>query len=294
MILSVTFQLQQAPIAIKLILPMTADHTFYRDLAYVFGAALAGGAIARALKQPMILGYVLGGILVGPFTPGLQISNVHEFESLAEIGVILLMYTIGLEFSFDDLLQVKWVATIGAPLGILLSVVLGLFLAWLLNWNWQQGVALGAIVSVASTMVLSRLLNDQRPLVFEDGRQQRDFVHVADVADAFLTALESDAPIWDVFNVGSGTPITISEMAATLARALGKQIAPEYLDKYRVGDVRHCFADVSKIERVLGFTPRRSFEAGMEELIAWVAQAKAPVDRSASSMAELERRKLLV
>ena len=78
---------------------MTVETTFYRDLAYVFGAAVAGGVVARLLRQPLILGYVLGGIAVGPFTPGLTVSDIHEFELLAEVGVILLMYSIGLEFS---------------------------------------------------------------------------------------------------------------------------------------------------------------------------------------------------
>src|ERR1700756_5843710 len=120
---------------------MTAETSFYRDLAYVFGAAVVGGAAARALRQPMILGYVLGGILVGPFTPGLTVKDVHEFELLAEVGVILLMYSLGLEFSFRDLLRVKWVAIVGGPLGILLSAALGVGVGSLLGWNWQQGVA---------------------------------------------------------------------------------------------------------------------------------------------------------
>src|SRR2546426_733062 len=92
---------------------MTIDTTFYRDLAYVFGAAVAGGALAKALRQPLILGYVLGGVLIGPFTPGPSVSGIKEFELLAEMGVILLMYSIGLEFSFRDLLEVKWVAILG-------------------------------------------------------------------------------------------------------------------------------------------------------------------------------------
>jgi len=80
------------------------EANFYRELAYVFGAALVGGAAAKALRQPLIVGYVLGGILIGPFTPGPTISEIHQFEILAEIGVILLMYSIGLEFSFQELL----------------------------------------------------------------------------------------------------------------------------------------------------------------------------------------------
>jgi dTDP-L-rhamnose 4-epimerase len=145
-----------------------------------------------------------------------------------------------------------------------------------------------------AAIFISRLLNDQPPLVFEDGRQQRDFVHVVDVADSFATVLESDLPVWDVFNVGSGTPITIAQMAQTLAAMLGKDIAPEFLGKYRVGDIRHCFPDISKIERVFGFKPQRTFDEGMRELISWVAAARPPVDRSQTSLAELEKRKLLV
>src|SRR5215469_17811298 len=132
---------------------MSADSLFYRDLAYVFGAAVVGGGVARMLRQPLILGYVLGGILVGPFTPGISVTDVHEFELLAEVGVILLMSSIGLEFSFRDLLRVKWVAMIGAPLGIALSIALGLGVGALFGWTWQEGVAIGAIISTASTMV---------------------------------------------------------------------------------------------------------------------------------------------
>jgi dTDP-L-rhamnose 4-epimerase len=145
-----------------------------------------------------------------------------------------------------------------------------------------------------AAIFISRLLNDQSPLVFEDGRQQRDFVHVQDVADAFSTVLESALPVWDVFNVGSGAPITITEMANTLARALDKDIAPEFLGKYRIGDIRHCFPDISKMKKTFGFVPQRTFEEGMQELISWVAATKAPVDRSSASLAELEKHKLVV
>ena len=145
-----------------------------------------------------------------------------------------------------------------------------------------------------AAIFISRLLNDQAPLVFEDGEQRRDFVHVKDVAEAFAAVLDSDQRVWDVFNVGSGKPITIVEMGQVLARLLHKNIAPEIINKYRVGDIRHCFADITKIERVFGFKPRRSFEAGIAELIDWVATARAPVDRSQESLAELQRSRLVV
>src|SRR4029077_10888368 len=121
------------------------ETTFFRDLAYVFGAAVVGGSVAKVLRQPLILGYVLGGFLIGPFTPGPTLTTVHEFETLAEIGVILLMYSIGLEFSFDELLQVKWVAIFGGPLGIMLSIGMGVGVGWLLGWSTPQGIAVGAI-----------------------------------------------------------------------------------------------------------------------------------------------------
>jgi CPA2 family monovalent cation:H+ antiporter-2 len=136
------------------------ESAFYRDLAYVFGAAVLGGVGAKLLRQPLILGYVVGGMLIGPFTPGPTVSDIHSLELLAEVGVILLMYSIGIEFSPRDLLPVKWIALAGGPLGILLSIALGIGTGWLLGWSTPQGVAVGAIVSVASTMVLSRLLVD--------------------------------------------------------------------------------------------------------------------------------------
>lgn len=145
-----------------------------------------------------------------------------------------------------------------------------------------------------AAIFISRLMNDQPPLVFEDGRQMRDFVHVQDVAEAFATVLDDDREIWDVFNVGSGAPVSINEIAGVLARLLGKNIAPEVLNRYRVGDIRHCFGDISKIERTFGFTPRRSMNEGMEELISWVSHTRAPIDRSAESLEQLSRGRLVV
>ncbi len=168
---------------------MTADSTYYRDLAYVLVAAMAGGLVARKMRQPLILGYVAGGILVGPFTPGPKVSEVHVLELVAEVGVILLMYSIGIEFSIRDLLRVKWVALIGGPLGILLSLLLGTGVGWMLGWSTSQGIAVGAAVSVASTMVLSRLLIDRGELQTEHGRVMIGITLVEDFAVVALTVL---------------------------------------------------------------------------------------------------------
>jgi len=168
---------------------MTLETSFFRDLAYVFGAAVIGGTVARFLRQPLILGYVLGGFLIGPFTPGPTLSEVHQFEGLAEIGVILLMYSIGLEFSFDELLQVKWIAIFGGPLGIMLTVALGAATGWSLGWNTTQGMVVGVVISVASTMVLSRLLAERGELRSPHGHIMIGITLVEDLAVVVLTVL---------------------------------------------------------------------------------------------------------
>src|SRR5580704_6434934 len=168
---------------------MSAASPLYHDLAYVFVAAMAGGLVARKLRQPLILGYVAGGIVVGPFTPGPRLADVHDLELLAEVGVILLMYSIGIEFSIRDLLRVKWVALIGGPLGVLLSILLGTGVGWIQGWSTAQGIAVGAAVSVASTMVLSRLLMDGGELQSEHGRVMIGITLVEDFAVVALTVL---------------------------------------------------------------------------------------------------------
>jgi CPA2 family monovalent cation:H+ antiporter-2 len=166
-----------------------ADPLFFRDLAYVFAAAVAGGVVARLARQPLILGYVLGGILIGPFTPGPAVQDVHAFEVLAEVGVILLMYSIGIEFSLGDLLSVRWVALVGGPLGIVLSVGLAAGAGTLLGWPVRQGVVVGMVISVASTMVLARLLMDRGELHSRHGRVMIGITLMEDLAVVVLTIL---------------------------------------------------------------------------------------------------------
>lgn len=145
-----------------------------------------------------------------------------------------------------------------------------------------------------AAIFIGRLLNDEAPLIFEDGEQKRDFVHVQDVADAFAAALEDDARLWAALNIGSGEARSVRDIAETLAHLLGKDIAPRVLNRFRVGDVRHCFADISHARKVLGFRPKRAFGEGMAELIDWVSRVAKPTDRSAESMARLVESKLLV
>ena len=124
---------------------MVDDPLFVRDLAYVIGAALVGGVLAWLARQPLILGYVVGGIIIGPFTPGPTVSDVHTFELFAEVAVVLLMFSIGIEFSLRDLLRVKWIAVVGGPLGIVLSIALSLVVGSALGWPGPQAIAVGAI-----------------------------------------------------------------------------------------------------------------------------------------------------
>jgi len=165
------------------------DSIVYRDLAYVFGAALLGGLVARRLRQPLIIGYVIGGILVGPFTPGPTVTQMHFLELLAEVGVILLMYSIGIEFSLRDLLEVKWVSLVGGPLGIVAVIGLALAAGRLMGWTTLQSVAIGAVVSLASTMVLTRLLMDRGELHSQQGRAMVGITLVDDLVFVVMTVL---------------------------------------------------------------------------------------------------------
>jgi dTDP-L-rhamnose 4-epimerase len=137
----------------------------------------------------------------------------------------------------------------------------------------------------------SRLLNGNPPLVFEDGRQSRDFVHVSDIVQANLLALEREEANFKVFNVGTGRSLTILDVAKTLANGLGLDIQPHVVGKYRAGDIRYCYADITRIRETLGFEPRVRFETGMADLLSWVREQEG-VDLAEQARAELEQRGL--
>lgn len=140
----------------------------------------------------------------------------------------------------------------------------------------------------------ARLANGQPPTIFEDGQQRRDFVHVKDVARAFRLALESSTAPGQVFNIGSGRSYTIEEVARLLAEAMDvPEIRPEILHRSRAGDIRNCFADISKAREKLGFEPRYSLENALGEFADWVHQRPAD-DGGAKMRRELEARGLVV
>lgn len=132
----------------------------------------------------------------------------------------------------------------------------------------------------------ARLINGQPPLVFEDGRQLRDFVSVYDIVRANLLAMQRPQSDGEVINIGCGKPISILQVAEILAGALGKQIAPVVTQKYRAGDIRHCYADLSKARALLGYEPRVTHEEGFRELAEWLAQQQAE-DKAETMLSEL-------
>ncbi|MFO1024344.1 MAG: NAD-dependent epimerase/dehydratase family protein [Acetobacteraceae bacterium] len=139
----------------------------------------------------------------------------------------------------------------------------------------------------------SRLLNGQRPLVFEDGQQRRDFVHVRDVATAFRLAMETPGVAGEVFNIGSGHSYTVEAVARMLAKAMRRdRLAPDIMGKARSGDIRHCFADITKARQRLGYRPAHRLEDTLDELAEWISRSTA-ADRGDHAKRELEQHGLV-
>jgi dTDP-L-rhamnose 4-epimerase len=140
----------------------------------------------------------------------------------------------------------------------------------------------------------SRLLNDNPPMIFEDGQQKRDFVSVLDIARASRLAMETPEAVDDVLNIGSGNSYTVVEIANKLSAILNKHhIQPEINGKYRVGDIRHCFSDISKAKRILGYEPQVNLEDGLTELAEWL-EGQTAEDRVSEASKELAARGLTV
>src|SRR5580658_10839848 len=181
---------------------MEPNPLLFRDLTYIFMAAIVGGLVAWRLRLPLILGFVLGGIAISPFTPGPHLFDLHTFEVFAEVGVVLLMFSIGFEFSISDLKRVKWVALLGGPIGILLMLGIAVGAGRLAGWSAKEGLVIGAAVSVASTMVLARLLSDSGQMTTTHGRVMIGITLVEDLAVICMTVVlpvfggEGDGSLW--------------------------------------------------------------------------------------------------
>jgi dTDP-L-rhamnose 4-epimerase len=142
-----------------------------------------------------------------------------------------------------------------------------------------------------AAIFLSRVKNDKSPLVFEDGKQSRDFINVADIVSANLLAMEREEANYDFFNVGTGEGHSILDIAKSIIDVCGKEMEPEVLNKFRAGDIRHCYADIRKITEKLGFKPQVPFAKGMQELIEW-SESQQAEDLTGKAQEELKIRGL--
>lgn len=138
----------------------------------------------------------------------------------------------------------------------------------------------------------SRLMNDQAPVIFEDGEQTRDFVNVKDIVRANLLAMETDGGDYHSFNIGTGRATSVKQISELLAKGLGKDIPADIVGKYREGDIRHCVADISKAKKMLGYEPSVTLEQGLEELLAWLGTQSAE-DKVEGATEELTSRALV-
>lgn len=161
-------------------------------------------------------------------------------------------------------------------------------------WNaYGPGQALSNPYTGVLAIFASRIHNGKRPMVFEDGRQRRDFIHVEDVAQAFLLALDHPKAAGQVYNIASGVDRSVEEVAASLAAAMGRpDLTPEIAGKARAGDIRHNIPDIAKARAELGYAPAKDFAEGLAELAEWVARQEAQ-DRVAEARRELETRGLV-
>src|SRR5207253_8852226 len=140
---------------------------------------------------------------------------------------------------------------------------------------YGPGQALSNPYTGVAAIFASRLLNGRAPVIFEDGRQSRDFIHVSDIVQGILLALESEDAVGSAVNLGTGRVTTVDDVAYALAAGLDVDVEPERPTRYRAGDIRHCYADTSRAEKLLGFRAAVRLEDGMAALVEWLAGQEA-------------------
>lgn len=219
---------------------MTEEVRFFTDLGLLFLAALAGGTLAHFLRLPLIVGYLIGGVLVSPFTPGPTVSDPETFRLFAEVGVVLLMFSIGVEWSIGDLLKSGKTALLGAPAGIAIIVCLTLPVGWAFGWPLGQTLVVGAAISVASTMVILKFLAERGELHSPHGRIILSITLTEDLAVVGMTVLISAVAAEG--SGGSLLPFLRAVFLAMLLLApllwLSRHLVPSLLDRIaRAGDM---------------------------------------------------------
>ena len=211
------------------------------DIIIIVVAALIGGLIAQKLRQPLILGYMLAGVLVGPYTGGITVSGIHEIELLAEIGVALLLFALGLEFSLKELKPVRGIALIGTPIQIVLTIAYGYGIGWYLGWEWAPSLWLGALISLSSTMVILKTLMNQGWLGTLSSRVMIGMLIVQDLAVVPMMII---LPVLN--NPKSGLPLLVfSAIKASLFIAimiiLGTRLLPRLMTYIASWNSRELF-----------------------------------------------------
>jgi dTDP-L-rhamnose 4-epimerase len=156
---------------------------------------------------------------------------------------------------------------------------------------YGPGQALSNPYTGVAAIFASRLLNGRPPVIYEDGRQSRDFIHVSDIVEGIVLALEAENAVGRAVNLGTGNPVTVNDVADALARELDVDLEPERTNQFRAGDIRHCYADPRAAKELLGFNAAVSFQEGMSDLAAWLRDQSA-VDRVDDAARELASRNL--
>ncbi|MBD3229421.1 MAG: SDR family NAD(P)-dependent oxidoreductase [Candidatus Lokiarchaeota archaeon] len=140
----------------------------------------------------------------------------------------------------------------------------------------------------------SRILNNNNPIIFEDGKQTRDFIHISDIVDALKLSMKKSNANYNYYNVGTGNPISILEIAKLLINKMHKDLKPRINNQFRKGDIRHCYADISKIKKGIDFQPKFQFENGVDTMIKWVKSQSGVKDTLDKALEELNKKGLTI
>jgi K+:H+ antiporter len=211
------------------------------DIVIIMVAALLGAVIAQKLKQPLILGYIFAGIVVGPHTGGITVGDAHEIEMLAEIGVALLLFALGLEFSLKELKPVRNIALIGTPIQILLTMGIGYGLGKYLGWSFAGSLWLGALISLSSTMVTLKTLMSRGLVGTLSSRVMIGMLIVQDLAVIPMMII-----LPQLSNPAAGLPLLLVAVIKSIAFLLvmfylGRKLLPKLLMQVAQGNSRELF-----------------------------------------------------
>jgi CPA2 family monovalent cation:H+ antiporter-2 len=211
------------------------------DIVIIVIAALVGGLIAQALKQPLIIGYIFAGVVVGPHTGGVTVSDVLNIEKMAEIGVALLLFALGLEFSFRELKPVRNIAIIGTPIQIVLTTAFGFAIGQMLGWEWVPSLWFGALISLSSTMVILKTLENLGMLGTLSSRVMIGMLIIQDLAIVPMLII-----LPQLSTPGAGLPVlAVSALKAAIFLALvivlGTRIIPRIMKIIAGSNSRELF-----------------------------------------------------